>query len=127
MDYLKPPKAAFGDSTQKYTNQVTYQPTFELSQNQASEGDSRIEDIKSKLERYKRERDELDKIRSKYHSKSQERSASTMSNQMSSTVMMSRTGGLSGMGQVDKENAGCKLPSAKTQQMMEAQKSAIMN
>lgn len=70
MDYLKAPMPAFGDSTQKYTNQPTYQPTFELTQNQAPEGDSRIEDIKSKLERYKRERDELDKIRSKYHSKS---------------------------------------------------------
>lgn len=50
-----------------------------------------------------------------------------MSNQMSSTMMMSRTGGLPGMIQGDKENTGNKVPSSKTQQMMEAQKSVIMN
>lgn len=90
----------------------------------SAEPDNRIEDIKSKLERYKRERDELDKIRNKYHSKSQERSISTMSNQnMSSTMMMSRTGGVNVMKSQDKEN----VRGGVAMMEMQNQKSVIMN
>jgi hypothetical protein len=55
------------------TNKLSYQsPAYKITEPVVEDG-NRLEDIKSKLERYRREREELEKIRSKFASKSQER------------------------------------------------------
>ena len=60
--------------------------------------DVRTNDLKAKLERYKRERDELDKIRTKISSKSQERSSGHFGAENSTAMLQT------GTHPMDKEN-----------------------
>ena len=69
-----------------------------INQAPAQQTDARTNDLKAKLERYKRERDELDKIRTKISSKSQERSGTNFKGDNSTSFLQT------GMHPMDKEN-----------------------
>jgi len=77
---------------------------MKISEPQPANDGTRLEDIKSKLERYRREREELEKIRNKFSSKSQERQQSQNGTQMMHTTMLSRNHAL------DKENMSSEMP-----------------
>lgn len=112
------PHLSFGaDQTNKYTNNTTtndfgrksYDATRtaggQAQDASFSQNDSRCEDLKVKLERYKREREELDKIRTKIQSKSQERSSKLDTSQYSIN-----TGSRQPEHVVNKENNSSAMP-----------------